>query len=135
MQSQLLALLRPDDQSRPQPALSEEVVFYSPVKDYHGRADVAHILSTIGNVLDQIEAQRELAADREIVTIITASHRGEQMSGVLYETRDAAGRIERGTLLLRPLSTLRQAIAGMVAALEQSPLPSAERTAALDVLD
>jgi hypothetical protein len=124
MQSKLLALLQPDDESRPQQALSEEVVFHSPVKDYHGRPDVAHILSTIGNVLDQINAQQEFTADREIVTIITASHHGQQMNGVLHETHDASGRIEHATLLLRPLSTLRQAITAMVTALEQSPLPS-----------
>jgi hypothetical protein len=124
MQSKLLALLAPDDQRRPQPPLSEEVIFQSPVKDYRGRADVAHILSTIGQVLDQIDAQRELAAHREVVTILTARHRGQQMNGVLYEIHDATGRVERATLLLRPLSTLRQAIADMVAALERSPLPS-----------
>jgi hypothetical protein len=124
MQSKLLALLQPDDQSRPQPPLSEEIIFQSPVKDYRGPADVAHILSTIGDVLDQIDVQRELTADREIVTIIIARHRGQQMNGMLHEIHDANGRVERVTLLLRPLSTLRQAIAGMVAALEQSPLPS-----------
>jgi hypothetical protein len=107
----------------PQP-LSEEVIFRSPVKDYHGPADVAHLLSTIGDVLDQIDAQHEFAADREVVTIITAVHGGEPMDGVIHEAHDAAGRVERATLLLRPLSTLRRAIDGMVAALEQSPLPS-----------
>jgi hypothetical protein len=126
MQSKLLALLKPNDQSRPQEALSEEVVFHSPVKDYHGRADVAHILSTIGMVLDQIDGHLELAADREIVTIITASHHGRQMTGMLYETHDATGRIDRATLLLRPLSTLREAISHMVTALEGSPLPSSQ---------
>jgi hypothetical protein len=124
MQSKVLALLQPDHESRPERALSEAVVFHSPVRDYHGRADVTHIVSMIGSVLDQINAQRELAADRETFTIITASHRGEQLNGVLYETHDASGRVDHATLLLRPLSTLRQAIADMVAALEQSPLPS-----------
>jgi hypothetical protein len=124
MQSKLLPLLQPDHQSRrPQP-LSEEVIFRSPVKDYHGPADVAHLLSTIGDVLDQIDAQHEFAADREVVTIITAVYGGEPMDGVLHETHDAAGRVERATLLLRPLSTLRRSIAGMVAALERAPLPS-----------
>ena len=88
MQSKLLPLLQPDRQS-PQP-LSEEVIFRSPVKDYHGPADVAHLLSTIGDVLDQIDAQHEFAADREVVTIITAVHGGEQMDGVIHETHDAA---------------------------------------------
>jgi hypothetical protein len=124
MESKLLPLLQPDHQSRSDRALSAEVIFQSPVKDYRGPADVAHILSTIGDVLDRIDAQREFAADREVVTIITAVHGGQPMDGVLHETHDRAGRVERATLLLRPLSTLRRAIAGMVAALEQSPLPS-----------
>lgn len=65
MQSKLLALLQAEDQRRPQQALSEDVVFHSPVRDYHGRADVTHILSTIAKVLDQIDAIREFA-DRAI---------------------------------------------------------------------
>ena len=77
MQSKLLALLQPNDQSRPGEALSDEVVFRSPVRDYHGRAEVAHLVSKIAGVVNEITAQRELAADREIVTIITASHRGQ----------------------------------------------------------
>jgi hypothetical protein len=46
------------------------------------------------------------------------------MSGVLHETHDALGRVERATLLLRPLSTLLEAITAMRAALDRSPLPS-----------
>ena len=132
MQSKLLALLQPDNQGRTQQELSEEVVFRSPVRDYHGRADVAHIVSTIGSVLDQIDAQREFVADREIVTIINVSHRGQQMNGVLYETHDATGRIDGAMLLLRPLSTLRQAIADMVAALDASARLAPEDDVALD---
>jgi hypothetical protein len=126
MQSKLLGLLQPDDQCPPQGALSEEVVFHSPVKDYHGCADVGHILSTIRMVLDQIDACSELTAGREVVTIMTASHRGQQMTGVLHETHDTTGRIDSATLLLRPLSTLREAISDMVAALDRSPLPSSQ---------
>ncbi len=131
MQSQLLPLLQPDAPSRSREALSEDVVFHSPVRDYRGRADVGHILSTIGQVVDQIDAESELGRDREIATIITAYHRGHQMNGVLYETYDAAGRIDRATLLLRPLSTLRQAIAEMVAALVGSPRLAPEDDIAL----
>lgn len=124
MQSKLLPLLQRDAQSSPQQALAEQVVFQSPVKDYRGRADVTHIVSMIGSVLEQIDAERELTADREIVTIITASYRGHEMTGVLEETHDQRGRVERAALLLRPLSALREAITGMQTALEQSPLPS-----------
>jgi hypothetical protein len=124
MQSKLLALLQPDDESRPQQALSQDVIFHSPVRDYHGRADVAHILSMVGVVLGQIRAQRELAVDHKIVTLVTASHRHEPMKGVLYETHDAAGAVDRAALLIGPRSTLRRAITDVVAALAQSPLPS-----------
>jgi hypothetical protein len=120
MQSQLLPLT----QRHPDDALSEHVVFHSPVRDYSGRADVTHILTTIGGVLGEIEAHRELVSERELVTIITATHGEAPMSGVLHETYDDAGRVEGVTLLLRPLSALLEAIAAMRAALEQSPLPS-----------
>lgn len=39
-------------------------------------------------------------------------------------TAGALGRVEHATLLLRPLSTLLEAITAMRAALERSPLPS-----------
>lgn len=85
------------------------------------------ILSTIGGVLDEITAQRQIAAGRETITIISATHEGQHLSGVLDEIEDHNGRIETATLLLRPLPALRQAINAMAGALEQSPLPT-ERT-------
>jgi hypothetical protein len=125
MQSKLLPLTPPDTQSRLHNALSEDAVFHSPVRDYRGRADVAHILMTIGAAVGEVEAQYEFAADREVVTIVRADCGDHRMSGVLHETYDAFGRVEDATLLLRPLSTLLEAITAMRAALEQSPLPSA----------
>ena len=123
MQSKILPLTQPDADNQLADTLSEQVVFHSPVRDYRGRADVAHILMTIGSVLSEIEAQRELVAERRIVTLITATHRDHRMTGVLDETFDAHGRIERATLLLRPLSALLDAITTMRTALERSPLP------------
>lgn len=64
MRSRLLPLTRRDAEHSLSDALSEHVVFRSPVRDYHGRADVAHILITIGEVLDTIEVQREPVAER-----------------------------------------------------------------------
>jgi hypothetical protein len=119
MQSKLLPLTR-DVRG----ALSEHVVFHSPVRDYHGHADVSHILMTIADVLQTVEFERELVAEREVISIITATHADHEMTGILHESHDAHGRIERVTLLLRPLSTLLDAITAMRAALEQSPLPS-----------
>jgi hypothetical protein len=125
MQSKLLLLTRPDPEDRLENLLSEHVVFHSPARDYRGRADVAHILMTIGSVLDEIEARDELVAGRQVVTIVAAARGDHRMTGVLDETYDALGRVERATLLLRPLSALLDAISGMRGALERAPLPSA----------
>lgn len=124
MHSQLLPLMQRDPENLLPDALSESVVFHSPVRDYHGRADVVHILTTIGEVLDKFEFRRELTAEREVVTVIDSARAHQRMSGVLHETYDALGRVEQATLLLRPLSTLLEAITAMRAALERSPLPS-----------
>lgn len=124
MQSQLLPLAQRAPDNPLTDALSENAVFHSPVRDYRGRADVAHILTTIGVVMDEISAQREFVAERELIAIIEAAHADHRMSGVLHEAYDEFGRVEHATLLLRPLSALLEAITAMRAALEQSPLPS-----------
>ena len=126
MPSTLLPLTRRDPKRALHNTLSKNVVFHSPVRDYYGRADVAHILMIIGDVLDEIEPERELVGENQLVTVITARRAHARMSGVLLETYDALGRVERATLLLRPLSALLEAITSMRAALEQSPLPSAD---------
>lgn len=123
MQSKLLPLLQRDPENRLHDALSEFVVFHSPVRDYHGRADVVHILTTIGDVLDTVESQRQLIAERQVVTIIDAARAHHRMTGVLHESHDELGRVEEATLLLRPLSALLESITAMRAALERSPLP------------
>jgi hypothetical protein len=124
VQSKLLPLMQRDPSNRVGDALSRSVVFHSPVRDYRGRADVVHILTTIGDVLDRVECQRELIAERQVVTIIDAARAHHRMSGVLHESYDALGRVEHATLTLRPLSSLLEAITAMRAALERSPLPS-----------
>ena len=124
MRSQLVPLLQPNSQSQLRQVLSENVVFHSPVRDYHGRTHVAHILTTIGAVMDAIDAQADFAAGDEVVTPITVCYQGRRMTGVLQETHDRLGRVQSATLLLRPLSTLRDAITGMQGALDRSPLPS-----------
>ena len=104
IRSKLLQLTGRDPENRLRNALSEQVVFRSPVRDYHGRADGAHILMTIGAVLDEIEVESQLVVDRQVVTVIRTIHGDRRMSGVLIETHDALGRVERATLLLRPTS-------------------------------
>ncbi|HJS96049.1 MAG TPA: hypothetical protein VJ741_17435 [Solirubrobacteraceae bacterium] len=125
MPSTLLPLTRRDPERALHDTLSKNVVFHSPVRDYYGRADVAHILMTIGDVLDEIEPQGELVGENQVVTVITARRAHARMSGVLLETCDTRGRVEHATLLLRPLSALLEALTAMRAALERSPLPTA----------
>jgi hypothetical protein len=124
MQSKLIPLLRHEAQTTPEDLFSEDVVFHSPVKDYDGRADVTHILTSISKVMDTVERRDELVAGRKVVTLISAVYGDHRMTGVLEETHDGLGRVESATLLLRPLSALREAIAAMRGALERSPLPS-----------
>jgi hypothetical protein len=128
MQSKLLPLPARSPENRLRNALADQVVFQSPVRDYHGRADVAHIIMTIDAVLDVIEVESQLVVGRQLVTVIRAVHADERMSGVLIEIYDARRRVEHATLLLRPLSALLKAIAAMRAALERSPLPNALAT-------
>jgi hypothetical protein len=104
--------------------LTLDVEFRSPVRNYRGRGDVAHILLLIGGVLDDLDARRELAAPDMSVTVITGSHNGQDLEGVLQESYDDRGDVTTATLLLRPLAVLPGAIAAMGRALEASPLPS-----------
>jgi uncharacterized protein (TIGR02246 family) len=104
--------------------LGEDVVFHSPVTDYHGRGDVAHLLSTIASVVDAVSAERQLAWGREVITEVTMRHQGHCMTGLVSERYDDDGRVQEATLLLRPLWALNETINAMRAALERSPLPS-----------
>lgn len=107
-----------------QARFSEDVVFHSPVTDYRGRGDVAHLLSTIAAVFDTVSSQRQMARGQDVITDVTAYHKGRRMTGLVSETYDQDGRVREATLLLRPLRTLNEAIDAMRDALERSPLPS-----------
>ncbi len=123
MHSKLLSLIQPDNERLLREVLSDVVIFHSPVRDYSGITDVAHIMSTIGRVLDDVTPQRELTDRGETLTFLTASYHGHVMDGVLDETYDQLGRVERATLLLRPLSALLKAIDGMRVALTTNTHP------------
>jgi hypothetical protein len=124
MPSKLLSPMRLGAAETLAELLTVDVEFRSPVRNYRGRDDVAHILLLIGGVLDDLDARRELAAPDMSVTVITGSHDGRCLEGVLQESYDDRGDVTTATLLLRPLGVLRGAIAAMGGALERSPLPS-----------
>lgn len=121
----LLDLLGPERRTDLAALLSDDVTFSSPVADYHGKADVLHLLGLIGQVLDDRAATGVSFDGVARLTSIDARVRGERVEGVLRERHDARGRLIHATLFLRPLRPLRTAVGVMAELLTQSPLPSA----------
>ncbi len=60
MSSPLVALLQAPDRGALDALLAEGVRFQSPVADYEGCADVAHLVSLIGTVVQVVRPTREL---------------------------------------------------------------------------
>lgn len=119
-------LLAPGTTDKTPLALAPDVVFHSPVADYSGRQDVAHLFTTIGQFLTGIEPVREFTEDdgRHSVTTFHGSVGGETVYGAFVQEVDEQGQLKEATLLLRPLSTLRTAVSLMREALTADPLPS-----------
>jgi len=124
MASSLLPLLRDRDHAAIHERLTAGVRFHSPVADYEGRDDVAHLFVTIGGVLEALEPTRELEMGAERTTFFTGLARGRRFEGVIDEILDPHGKVVEVTLMLRPLSVLRESVKAMATALEASPLPS-----------
>ena len=124
MTSTLLPFLTDPDPTRLHVLLADNVCFHSPVADYDGRADVAHLFTTIASVLDTVDPVRVLAAGRERTTFLTGRAQGRSIDGVLDEHHDDLGRVVEVTLMLRPLAAVHTAVRAMAAALDTSPLPS-----------
>jgi hypothetical protein len=102
-----------------------DATFSSPVTDYKGRANVAHLMGLIAGVLDELEQTGGWADQLETVAAFTARARGDQLEGVLRERRDGSGRLVHVTLLLRPYRALSKAIERMGQLLAEQPLPEA----------
>lgn len=107
--------------------LSDSVRFHSPVADYEGRRDVAHLLSLIANVLEDLRPTRELGTSTSRTTFVEAVVKGVPIQGVIDEHHNGDGRLLEATLMLRPLSALRTAVAAMAQALDDEPLLSRDR--------
>ncbi|MFG2648523.1 hypothetical protein [Streptomyces sp. NPDC048436] len=120
-------LLAPGAPDKTRLALAPDAVFHSPVADYSGRDDVAHLFSKIGQCLTAIEPVRGFTEDddgRHSVTTFHGSVGGETVYGAFVQEVDDQGKLREATLLLRPLSTLRTAVSLMRDALTADPLPS-----------
>jgi hypothetical protein len=123
----LLTFLHDPDPGRLDAMLAVDVRFHSPIRDYVGHADVGHLFTAIAEVLDGVEAVRDLSAASEHTTFFSGSVEGHPIEGVLDEHFDETGRIVEVTLMLRPLSVLNRAVRAMTTVLEASPLPSSAR--------
>lgn len=122
--SRLLTAVANRDEARIRELLADDVAFHSPVADYGGRADVAHLMTTIGGLLEDVRVARQLADGRELASFINARVAGNDLDGVVDEIRGEDGKIAELTLMLRPLEALMGAVHEMGAALARSPLPS-----------
>lgn len=108
----LLEAIATADRSALTELLADDVVFHSPVQTYRGRDQVVHLLATIGGVIEDVEATRELDG----VTFFAARVGEHPVDGVLDERSDAV-HIAEITLMLRPLAALQAAVARMTRAL------------------
>ena len=113
--SRLLAAIAGRDREALNALLADDVVFHSPVQTYRGRERVVHLLVTVGGVIDDVEATRELDG----VTFFAARVEEHPVDGVLDEHTDAAGYVAEITLMLRPLAQLQAAVARMTRALAE----------------
>jgi hypothetical protein len=104
--------------------LAESVVFHSPVADYGGRDDVAHLLATIARVLQDVRATHEWSDGTGVAIQFAGRVHGDVVEGMLVQRIDASGLVTEATLWLRPLAGLRRAVAQMREALAREPLPS-----------
>jgi hypothetical protein len=104
--------------------LEEDVVFHSPVADYRGRTDVAHLLAAIASCISAPQAGEQLTGAVSTATAFESAVGERRLDGVLVQRCSDRELLAEATLLLRPLAVLKVAIAGMRDALAASPLPS-----------
>jgi len=114
--SRLLSAIADGDRDGLDGLLAEHVVFHSPVQTYRGREQVLLLLVTIGGIIDDVQATRELDG----VTFFTARVEEHPVDGVLDERADDQGKVTELTLMLRPLAALQAAVARMARALADS---------------
>jgi hypothetical protein len=105
--------------------LADDATFSSPVADYHGRENAAHMLGLIATVIGDVDPVRRWGDEREFVSAFTARIDEGELQGILREERDPEGKLVHVTLFLRPYRVVRAAIATMQQRLADSPLPMA----------
>ena len=97
--------------------LADDVEFRSPAvyQPYHGKEQVEEILRLVATVFENFRYTKEWRDGRTTILFFEASVGDRDLQGVDILEENDAGRIERFTVLIRPLSGL-QAVAGTMAA-------------------
>jgi hypothetical protein len=103
----------------------DDVRFRSPYADYQGRADVAHLVSRIRDVLVDVEPVHRLHDQATTISLFEARVAEDSVQGLLFEQHDDAGQLVDATLTIRPYAGLRAAMKAMQVRLAAAPLPSA----------
>jgi hypothetical protein len=123
-QSAIVSVWQSGDTTPLAERLAEDVTFSSPVTDYHGRDDAAHILGLIARALEDITTTGTWEAEGETVWALAGAANGDHLQGMLHESCDEDGRVVHATLFLRPYRALNKAMETMGKLLSESPLPS-----------
>jgi hypothetical protein len=97
--------------------LADDVEFRSPAvyKPYHGREDVTQILRLVATVFENFRYTNEWRDGRTTILFFEASVGDRDLQGIDILEENDTGRIEKFTVMIRPLSGL-QAVAGTMAA-------------------
>jgi hypothetical protein len=127
---EILDLLGPVEPEQRARRLAADVVFCSPVAEYRGRRDVAHLLGLIARVVSEVQPSRTWGGegDGESVQAFTARVGDHALEGIVREHVAQTGELSHITLFLRPYRTLKVAIEQMGALLTEFPLPSRSST-------
>ena len=97
--------------------LAEDVVFHSPVTfhPYVGREDVTALLGLVAQTFENFRYTHEWRDGDTTILFFEANVGDRELQGIDILEENAAGLIERFTVMIRPLSGL-QAVAGAMSA-------------------
>jgi hypothetical protein len=114
------------DLERMRAALSDDVVFRSPVVfgAYEGREAVMHLLGFVLEVFEDFEYTDQLDGDGTHALIFGARVGDKRVDGLDHLTVDSDGLITELVVMVRPLSGLVALAEAMGARLAGSPVPS-----------
>lgn len=88
--------------------MSDEVVFRSPVtfKTYEGKEAVRYLLSIVMRVFEDFRYVDEVEGERSAILVFETRVGDREVNGIDYLEFGEDGRIERFTVMVRPMSAV-----------------------------